>query len=145
MTIPDTNPQATGELLIETRNITKRYGDNRVLDGISLGVRKSEVICIIGPSGSGKSTLLRSLAFLEKYDEGEVLIEDKLLGYVGQGPGRRDATTAEINQVRRHVGMVFQQFNLWPHKTALGNVAEACRQRGLDRTCFYEWKRRFRV
>jgi polar amino acid transport system ATP-binding protein len=111
--------------LIDIRDISKHFGPNCVLDGISLGVRRSEVICIIGPSGSGKSTLLRSIAFLEKYDAGEIFIEGQLLGYVNQGQGRRDATTAEINHVRRHVGMVFQHFNLWPHMTALGNVAEA--------------------
>ncbi|HEX7386497.1 MAG TPA: amino acid ABC transporter ATP-binding protein [Castellaniella sp.] len=113
------------EPLIEIRNISKSYGSARVLSDVSLTVNKSEVICIIGPSGSGKSTLLRSIAFLEKYDEGDVLIEGELLGYVGQGAQRRDATKAEINHVRRHVGMVFQQFNLWPHMTAQQNVAEA--------------------
>ncbi|WP_323018922.1 amino acid ABC transporter ATP-binding protein [Castellaniella sp.] len=112
-------------LLIEVRGISKRFGDTTVLNDISLDIRKSEVLCIIGPSGSGKSTLLRSMAFLEKYDSGDILIEGELLGYVDQNGARRDATVAEINHVRRHVGMVFQQFNLWPHMTALGNVAEA--------------------
>ncbi|WP_322998816.1 amino acid ABC transporter ATP-binding protein [Castellaniella sp.] len=125
MTTLPTNPPDGGDLLIQTRDITKRYGDNQVLNGISLGVRKSEVICIIGPSGSGKSTLLRSLAFLEQYDSGDVLIEGRLLGYVDQDGTRRKATSAEVKDVRRHVGMVFQHFNLWPHMTALGNVAEA--------------------
>ncbi|WP_454007391.1 amino acid ABC transporter ATP-binding protein [Alcaligenes sp. Marseille-Q7550] len=112
--------------LVEVRNISKSYGSVQVLKNISMGVRRSEVTCIIGPSGSGKSTLLRSLAFLEEYDNGEVLIEGQLLGYVDKPDGRRvKASRAELNQVRRHVGMVFQQFNLWPHMTALGNVAEA--------------------
>ncbi len=113
------------DYLVEARGVSKHYGQNRVLNNISLGVRKSEVTCIIGPSGSGKSTLLRSLAFLEEYDTGEVLIEGELLGYVDKEGRRVKASLAELNRVRRHVGMVFQQFNLWPHMTALGNVAEA--------------------
>ncbi len=113
------------EYLVEARGVSKSYGPARVLNNISLGVRKSEVTCIIGPSGSGKSTLLRSLAFLEEYDGGEVLIEGELLGYVDRDGVRVRASLAEINRVRRHVGMVFQQFNLWPHMTAVGNVAEA--------------------
>ncbi|TAL91343.1 MAG: amino acid ABC transporter ATP-binding protein [Candidimonas sp.] len=115
----------TQEYLVEARGVSKNYGAVRVLNNISLGVCKSEVTCIIGPSGSGKSTLLRSLAFLEEYDGGEVLIEGELLGYVDRDGVRTRAPLAEINRVRRHVGMVFQQFNLWPHMTAVGNVAEA--------------------
>ncbi len=113
------------DYLVEARGLSKHYGTHRVLNNISLGVRKSEVTCIIGPSGSGKSTLLRSLAFLEEYDAGEVLIEGELLGYVDKEGRRVKASLAELNRVRRHVGMVFQQFNLWPHMTALSNVAEA--------------------
>ena len=79
--------------------------------------------CIIGPSGSGKSTLLRCIAFLEKYDAGEIFIEGELLGYVDERGKRRNASDREITRVRRNVGFVFQQFNLWPHMTALANVA----------------------
>ncbi|WVV62919.1 amino acid ABC transporter ATP-binding protein [Pseudomonas batumici] len=107
-------------------NVGKSFGTLRVLKGVDLEVRRSEVVCLIGPSGSGKSTLLRSMAFLEEYDEGEIHIEGQLLGYVADnGKGRKRAAQARINQVRRNVGMVFQQFNLWPHMTALGNVSEA--------------------
>ncbi|OWT63497.1 amino acid ABC transporter ATP-binding protein [Candidimonas nitroreducens] len=113
------------DYLVEARGISKYYGQTRVLNNISLGVCKSEVTCIIGPSGSGKSTLLRSLAFLEEYDGGDVLIEGELLGYIEKDGARARAPLSEINRVRRHVGMVFQQFNLWPHMTAAGNVAEA--------------------
>ncbi|MCQ9617082.1 amino acid ABC transporter ATP-binding protein [Paenalcaligenes niemegkensis] len=129
--------QASGasEYLIEARAVSKHYGQTQVLKGISMGVRKSEVTCIIGPSGSGKSTLLRSLAFLEEYDSGDVLIEGELLGYVDKGGRREKASLSELNRVRRHVGMVFQQFNLWPHMTALGNVAEALiRVKKMSRT-----------
>jgi polar amino acid transport system ATP-binding protein len=119
------SPAPHSDLLIDVRGISKYYGDLCVLNNISLGVRKTEVTCIIGPSGSGKSTLLRSLAFLEEYDGGEVYIEGELLGYVDRNGVRAKAPLSELNRVRRHIGMVFQQFNLWPHMTALGNVAEA--------------------
>jgi polar amino acid transport system ATP-binding protein len=111
--------------LIEVRNLGKRFGEVEVLRGVDLDIERSEVVCIIGPSGSGKSTLLRCLAALETYDEGEVRIEGELLGY-GERNGRRvRASQGEINRVRRNIGMVFQQFNLWPHMTALENVMEA--------------------
>ncbi|AQS51666.1 ATP-binding protein [Paenalcaligenes hominis] len=120
------NGTYTEPALVQVQNLYKNYGSVQVLKDISLEIRRSEVTCIIGPSGSGKSTLLRSLAFLEEYDQGEVLIEGVLLGYVDKPDGRRvKANRNELNQARRHVGMVFQQFNLWPHMTALGNVQEA--------------------
>jgi polar amino acid transport system ATP-binding protein len=120
------NTPAQAEYLVDARHVGKHFGTLKVLDDVSLAVRKSEVTCIIGPSGSGKSTLLRSLAFLEEYSEGEIYIEGELLGYVTDRNGRRvRAPQAEINRVRRNVGMVFQQFNLWPHMTAVENVAEA--------------------
>jgi len=120
------NTQTPAEYLVDARHVGKHFGALKVLDDVSLAVRKSEVTCIIGPSGSGKSTLLRSLAFLEEYSEGEIYIEGELIGYVTDRNGRRvRAPQAEINRVRRNVGMVFQQFNLWPHMTAVENVAEA--------------------
>jgi len=123
---------STDRALIEVRGLRKAYGETEVLRGIDLQIAKSEVVCVIGPSGSGKSTLLRCMAALETYDQGDVLIEGELLGYVERGGKRARATPGEINRVRRNVGMVFQQFNLWPHMTALGNVMEALlRTRGL--------------
>jgi polar amino acid transport system ATP-binding protein len=120
------NTLTPAEYLVDARHVGKHFGALKVLDDVSLAVRKSEVTCIIGPSGSGKSTLLRSLAFLEEYSEGEIYIEGELIGYVTDRTGRRiRAPQAEINRVRRNVGMVFQQFNLWPHMTAVENVAEA--------------------
>jgi polar amino acid transport system ATP-binding protein len=114
--------------LIEVRDLRKRFGENEVLRGVDLDIRKSEVVCIIGPSGSGKSTLLRCLAALETYDQGDVRIEGELLGYSERNGKRVRASQGDINRVRRNVGMVFQQFNLWPHMTALGNVMEALRR-----------------
>jgi polar amino acid transport system ATP-binding protein len=120
--------------LIEVRQLGKQFGEIEVLRGVDLEIGKSEVVCIIGPSGSGKSTLLRCVAGLETYDRGEVLIEGDLLGYTERNGRRARASQGEINRVRRNVGMVFQQFNLWPHITALGNVIEALqRVRGLSR------------
>jgi len=123
------------ETMIQMRNVVKRFGANEVIKGVDLEIHRSEVVCIIGPSGSGKSTLLRCMAFLAEYDEGEVFVDGQLLGYTSDRSGRRvRAGEAEINQVRRNVGMVFQQFNLWPHMTALGNVREALRRvRRMDK------------
>jgi len=114
-----------GSPLIQVRDLRKRFGEVEVLRGVDLEIARSEVVCIIGPSGSGKSTLLRCLAALETYDHGDVRIEGELLGYSERNGKRVRATQGEINRVRRNVGMVFQQFNLWPHMTALGNVMEA--------------------
>ena len=100
--------------MISVRNVAKSYGVHRVLDGVSLEVAKGEVVCIIGPSGSGKSTLLRCVNGLEHYDEGEVAIDGV--------PVHREH--ASIHALRSEVGMVFQRFNLFPHRTALANVME---------------------
>ncbi|WP_324251763.1 amino acid ABC transporter ATP-binding protein [Paraburkholderia gardini] len=118
----------TATPLVQVRDLRKRFGENEVLRGVDLDIGKSEVVCIIGPSGSGKSTLLRCLAALETYDHGDVRIEGELLGYSERNGKRVRASQGEINRVRRNVGMVFQQFNLWPHMTALGNVMEALRR-----------------
>jgi polar amino acid transport system ATP-binding protein len=99
--------------VIEVINLCKRFGSLEVLKNVSLRVAEGEVVCIIGPSGSGKSTLLRCLNFLEVPTSGEVIIDGSPLG---------DKDT-NINEVRQKVGMVFQLFNLFPHKTALENVS----------------------
>jgi polar amino acid transport system ATP-binding protein len=118
---------------IQIRGLTKRFGDHEVLRGVDLTVAASEVVCLIGPSGSGKSTLLRCLNFLEPYDSGEVRIEGKLIGYKDAPNGvRRPMAARHLREMRREIGMVFQHFNLWPHMTALHNVAEPLRRvRGL--------------
>lgn len=122
----DTSP------ILSLRGVGKRFGTNQVLKGIDLDVQRSEVVCLIGPSGSGKSTLLRSMAFLEQYDEGEIHIQGQLLGWQSTSPRKR-ASRARLNEVRSCLGMVFQQFNLWPHMSALGNVTEAIlRVKGLS-------------
>jgi ABC-type polar amino acid transport system ATPase subunit len=107
--------------LIEAEMLTKRFGTLDVLKGITLAVQAGEVVSVIGPSGSGKTTLLRCLALLEPPSEGEIRIK-----------GRPVASPSPSREVRRNarlahanVGMVFQHFNLWPHKTVIGNVIEA--------------------
>jgi polar amino acid transport system ATP-binding protein len=120
---------------VSVRALVKSFGPHQVLRGVDLDVNASEVVCVIGPSGSGKSTLLRCVNFLEPYDEGEVLIEGELIGYETDRAGaRRPMAPKRLREMRREIGMVFQHFNLWPHMTALENVAEPLlRVRGLRR------------
>jgi polar amino acid transport system ATP-binding protein len=98
---------------------------NEVLHDVSLEVSPREVLCVIGPSGSGKTTLLRCIAALEEYDRGCVYLEGELLGYRETERGLVRDRSRNITRVRRNIGMVLQQFNLWPHRTALRNVTEA--------------------
>ena len=119
--------------MIEMRAVGKSFGAHRVLRGVDLEIAKSEVVCLIGPSGSGKSTLLRCVNFLEAYDAGEVFVDGRLIGYDIAADGRRRPMPGRrLREMRREIGMVFQHFNLWPHMTALDNVAEPLRRvRGL--------------
>ena len=104
--------------MIEVRDLVKHHGSLRVLDGISLSVRRGEVAAIIGPSGGGKSTLLRCINGLEHFQQGEVRVDEIIL--------RSSESAVEIGQrlpqLRRRVGMVFQQFHLFPHLRVLANV-----------------------
>ncbi|MBV9288849.1 MAG: amino acid ABC transporter ATP-binding protein [Hyphomicrobiales bacterium] len=119
--------------MIELAGVSKSFGPHEVLRGVDLKVARSEVVCIIGPSGSGKSTLLRCINFLEPYDAGDVRIEGRLIGYEDQPDGTRlPMRGRRLREMRREIGMVFQHFNLWPHMSAVGNVAEPLRRvRGL--------------
>jgi len=111
---------------ISLQDVGKHFGETEVLHGIDLEIPAGEVVCVIGPSGSGKSTLLRCIAFLEEPTAGLISIYGEPLGFA-RGPDgtRQRLSRARIHAVRSHIGMVFQQFNLWPHMTALGNVSEA--------------------
>ncbi|WP_166298390.1 amino acid ABC transporter ATP-binding protein [Bradyrhizobium sp. 2S1] len=100
--------------MIELRDVHKSFGKVEVLKGITASVAKSEVVCIIGPSGSGKSTILRCINGLESYDRGEISVEG----------ARVDQGDRSIVAIRTQVSMVFQRFNLFPHRTALENVIE---------------------
>ena len=110
--------------LVRIRRLHKRFGPTEVLRGIDLDVPDGQVVGIIGPSGSGKSTLLRILMTLERPDEGSVEIAGEALYPAGRD-GRGRVGEAHVRRLRRHIGMVFQHFNLFPHMTALQNVMEA--------------------
>jgi ABC-type polar amino acid transport system ATPase subunit len=105
--------------VISVRTLCKRHGERSVLERVDADVAKGETIAIVGPSGGGKSTLLRCLNYLERFDEGHVEIAGAKLS-----PGMRNGDPV-LRQLRSRVGMVFQQFNLFPHLTALANVALA--------------------
>ncbi|CAM3759804.1 glutamine ABC transporter ATP-binding protein GlnQ [Castellaniella denitrificans] len=98
--------------IVEFKNVTKRFGDNVVLDGISLSIDAGEVVVVVGPSGSGKSTFLRCINVLETIQGGDIIVN----GHSVLGP------PAQVRELRREAGMVFQQFNLFPQLTALENV-----------------------
>jgi polar amino acid transport system ATP-binding protein len=116
---------ASASKLLELRSVKKSYGSLEVLTGIDLAVDAHEVVAIIGPSGSGKSTLLKCVNFLEPYDSGEIIFEGILVGYMDAGGKRRPASDRSIRNVRKQIGMVFQSFNLFPHKTVFENIVEA--------------------
>ena len=105
--------------ILKVENLSKTYGkgDNvvKALDNVSFGVNKGEFVAIIGPSGSGKSTMLRCINALEEATSGHIYVNDVDI----------TSPSTDINKVREHLGMVFQRFNLWPHKTVLENVALA--------------------
>jgi polar amino acid transport system ATP-binding protein len=118
--------------MIELAKVNKSFGAHQVLRDVDLSVGRSEVVCLIGPSGSGKSTLLRCVNFLEPYDSGDLRIDGRLIGYEDTNGTRRRMAARALREMRREIGMVFQHFNLWPHMTALNNVAVPLRRvRGL--------------
>ena len=108
------------EPVLELEGVEKRFGDLEVLRGIDLQVEKGQVVCVLGPSGSGKSTLLRCVNLLEPPDEGRILVEGNEITGEGSGYG--------VDYVRQRIGIVFQQFNLFPHKSAIENVSLAQRR-----------------
>ena len=117
----------TGAAAISARGLAKRFGDKTVLEGIDLDIHSGDVLCIIGPSGSGKSTLLRSLAFLDAYDEGDVHVFGRMIGWRDTPTGRERSGHKELASVRHPLGMVFQHFHLWPHMSVIDNVTLALR------------------
>ncbi|WP_326830794.1 amino acid ABC transporter ATP-binding protein [Schaalia hyovaginalis] len=116
----------TNAPMVQVEGVHKFFGDLHVLKGIDLTIAPGEVCVILGPSGSGKSTLLRCLNQLEEISAGRVRVEGELLGYREDAQGRlHDLPDKAIARQRARIGMVFQRFNLFPHKTALENVMEA--------------------
>jgi polar amino acid transport system ATP-binding protein len=112
-----------GGPMLRLENIHKRFGQLEVLRGVDLEVKRGEVVCVLGPSGSGKSTLLRCVNLLEPPEQGEIFVEGR---DICKGPGSSAGEAGwELDFVRQRVGIVFQQFNLFPQKTALENVTLA--------------------
>jgi len=118
--------QGQGGPVVEVRGLSKSFGPLRVLHGVSLTVSAGRTLCVLGPSGSGKSTLLRCINFLERPDAGVVLLRGEQVGVHRTPSGRERAMTdRELARMRTRFGMVFQQFNLWPHLTVLENLIES--------------------
>jgi polar amino acid transport system ATP-binding protein len=113
------------ELIVHAADVEKRFGRLEVLKGVSLDVAKRETICIIGPSGSGKTTFIRCVNHLEKIDGGRIEVNGQLIGYRERNGKLVEDGERSIAKQRTQIGMVFQRFNLFPHKTALENVVEA--------------------
>jgi polar amino acid transport system ATP-binding protein len=106
-------------------DVVKRFGRLEVLKGVSLDVQPGQVVCIIGPSGSGKTTFIRCINHLEKIDGGRIRVNGHLIGYRERNGRLVEDSEQNIARQRAEIGMVFQRFNLFPHKTALENVIEA--------------------
>ncbi|HVC77932.1 MAG TPA: amino acid ABC transporter ATP-binding protein [Candidatus Micrarchaeaceae archaeon] len=111
--------------MVKAEAVHKSFGRLEVLRGIDLEVYPKEVMCIIGPSGSGKSTFLRCINHLEKIDAGRLSVDGELVGYRERGDKLYELSDREVCRKRSEIGMVFQRFNLFPHMTALENIAEA--------------------
>jgi polar amino acid transport system ATP-binding protein len=113
--------------MVEAVEVHKSFGHVEVLRGIDLTVMPGEVACVIGPSGSGKSTFLRCINHLERIDAGAMRVDGELIGYREAGGKLHELRESEVARQRRDIGMVFQRFNLFPHKTAAENITEAPR------------------
>jgi polar amino acid transport system ATP-binding protein len=119
------SPLDARETLVRIQDVHKYFGSHHVLRGIDMEVKQGEVSVIIGPSGSGKSTLLRCINLLETISAGRIYVRDELIGYREANGRLHDLTAREIAGQRREIGMVFQRFNLFPHRTAVQNIIEA--------------------
>jgi polar amino acid transport system ATP-binding protein len=114
--------------MVRADNVHKSFGSLEVLKGVDLVVNAGEVCCVLGPSGSGKSTFLRCINHLEKINAGRIFVDGDLVGYRERGGKLHELGDRDVAAQRRAIGMVFQQFNLFPHMTVLANVMEApCR------------------
>ncbi|UJP09381.1 amino acid ABC transporter ATP-binding protein [Microbacterium sp. KUDC0406] len=121
------SPNDQAQPLIRARDVEKRFGENHVLKGIDLDLHQGEVISLLGPSGSGKSTFLRCVNMLETLDSGAVHYRDELLGFRLREDVYHPLPEKLRAKQREHFGMVFQQFNLFPHMTVIENICEGLR------------------
>jgi polar amino acid transport system ATP-binding protein len=122
------------EVMVNAEGVHKRFGRLEVLKGITLQVKRGEVMCLLGPSGSGKSTFLRCINHLEKINSGRLSVDGELVGYREAGDKLHELHEREVARKRSEIGMVFQHFHLFPHMTALENVTLApTRVRGVGR------------
>ncbi|OBB26402.1 ectoine/hydroxyectoine ABC transporter ATP-binding protein EhuA [Mycolicibacterium elephantis] len=111
--------------MVKAEQVCKNFGALQVLKGITLEVGRGEVLCMVGPSGSGKSTFLRCINHLEQVNAGRLYVDGDLIGYRERGNKLHEMAPRDAAKQRRDIGMVFQHFNLFPHRTALENVIEA--------------------
>ncbi|WKG06567.1 amino acid ABC transporter ATP-binding protein [Mycolicibacterium sp. HK-90] len=111
--------------MVRAESVCKNFGALHVLKGVTLEVGKGEVLCMVGPSGSGKSTFLRCINHLEQVNAGRLYVDGDLIGYHERGGKLHEMRPREAAKQRRDIGMVFQHFNLFPHRTALENIVEA--------------------
>jgi polar amino acid transport system ATP-binding protein len=119
------NKKDTNDILVKFSDVTKQYGDLVILDKLNLEIKKNEMVSIIGPSGSGKTTVLRVLMTLEKINQGIIYLDGEPLTHMPDKEKLVLANEKYLRQRRSKIGMVFQQFNLFPHMTALQNCIEA--------------------
>ena len=118
-----TTPETT--VMVRAEQVCKSFGALNVLKGVTLEVKRGEVLCIVGPSGSGKSTFLRCINHLEEVNAGRLYVDGDLIGYRERGGKLHEMPPRDAAKQRRDIGMVFQHFNLFPHRTALGNIMES--------------------
>ncbi|HZQ33221.1 MAG TPA: amino acid ABC transporter ATP-binding protein [Mycobacterium sp.] len=111
--------------MVVADRVCKNFGALKVLKGVTLTVERGQVLCIVGPSGSGKSTFLRCINHLEKVSAGRLYVDGQLVGYRERGGKLHELRPRDAARQRRDIGMVFQHFNLFPHRTALDNIVEA--------------------
>ena len=119
------NTKKEKEIIVKFSDVTKQYGDLVVLDKLNLEIEKNEMVSIIGPSGSGKTTVLRVLMTLEKINQGVIYLDGEPLTHMQEEKKLIVANEKYLRERRSKIGMVFQQFNLFPHMTALQNCIEA--------------------
>ncbi len=127
-------PAGSANLMVDAQHVDKWYGKVHVLQDVTLAVKRREVVVILGPSGSGKTTFIRCVNHLEKIQGGRILVNGRLIGYREVKGKLVEDKESSIAVQRKEIGMVFQRFNLFPHKTALENIIEAPTQvRGMAR------------